>query len=87
MAAKRKASRKAGTKAAAEVAAVVNGQATGHIVPGDSTIFQAAEKLAAAHGLRAFSIRVNGSPVKAEAAQKPLAGAKSLEVFAKDTRG
>ena len=86
MAAKRKASRKAG-KVAADVAAVVNGQATGHITPGDQSIFAAAEKLAAAHGLRAFSIRVNGQPVKAEAAQKSLAGAKSLEVFAKDTRG
>lgn len=80
-------SRSTATPAApAQVKTIVNGQVQGNISP-DGTIGDAAMNLARGAGLKSYSVRVNGVPVTAAEASGPLAGAQSLEVFAKDTRG
>jgi hypothetical protein len=43
--------------------------------------------MARANGLKTYSILVDGVKVTTEGAGKPLAGAKSIEIFAKETRG
>lgn len=67
----------------------VNGQVTGDMeVTPEVTIYDAAIKLARANGLKSFSVKVNGDKVTAEKAKSPFpANAKSIEVYAKDTRG
>ncbi|MGH9429696.1 MAG: hypothetical protein ACRD2L_25705 [Terriglobia bacterium] len=69
------------SKGTKPVTAMVNGQVVGTI-RGSGTIVAAAQKLAAAHGLKAFSIKVNGAKVGQPNAAKPLGGARTLEVFA-----
>jgi len=71
----------------ANVTTLVNGQVTGEIIAGDQTIQQAVQRLATDAGLKAFSVRVNGEVIKTPEAQRPLAGVKTLEIYAKDTRG
>lgn len=68
------------------VVTLVNGQTTGS-VPDTGTIQAAAEALAQSKGLKAFSLKVDGNVVKRQDAGKLLKGCKSIEVFAKDTRG
>lgn len=80
------AAKKAAEAAAQPVTTMVNGQVVGSI-PGEGTIVDAAKQLASSQGLKAFSIRINGATVKAPDASKPLKGVKTLEIFAKDTRG
>lgn len=88
MATKKKAARHAtaANRAPAQVQTIVNGQVTGTIPP-DGTIGDAAMNMARREGLKSYSVRVNGVPVTAAEAGGSLAGAKSIEVFAKDTRG
>jgi hypothetical protein len=88
MATKKKA-RKATSRtpaAPAQVKTIVNGQVQGQIAA-TGTIGDAAMALARDNGLKSYSVRVNGVPVTAQEAAGSLAGAQSLEVFAKDTRG
>jgi len=93
MATKKKVSKAAGRTATprqaaapAQVKTIVNGQVTGQIAA-TGTIGDAAMALARDAGLKSYSVRVNGVPVTATEAAGSLAGAHSLEVFAKDTRG
>lgn len=77
-------------KAAATTALLLNGQAVGQQTSaeiGDQTVGQVANKIARDHGLKSYSILVNGVKCSTEEAGKPLAGAISIEVFAKETRG
>lgn len=79
--------KKSKSKGPRQVTTLVNGQVTGQTVAETSTIRDAAVSIAREHGLRTFSIKVNGKKVTAEAAAKLLTGAKSIEVYAKDQRG
>lgn len=75
-----------GSGPASHVQTIVNGQVTGSVVPNGS-IGDALNTLARDSGLKSYSARVNGVPITSEQAAGPLAGAKSIEIFAKDTRG
>lgn len=70
---------------AGPVTTLVNGQVVG-TVTGSGTIVEAAQHLASAHGLKTFSIRINGAKIAQPDASKLLTGAKTLEVYAKDAR-
>lgn len=86
---KAKRARPAGHRASAApkpITALVNGQVVGQILP-EGSIQAAVERLARDHGLKAFNVRVNGEGIKTPDAVKPLAGCKTLEIYAKDTRG
>ena len=91
MATKKK-SKSSGHRATARVSSpsqvkiIVNGQVMGTIAS-TGTIGDAAQALARDNGLKSYSVRLNGVPVTAVEAAGSLAGAQSLEVFAKDTRG
>jgi hypothetical protein len=74
-------------KAPTQVQRLINGQPAGIVSSGDMTIGQAASDLARDNGLKTYSILVNGTKVTTEGASKRLAGAATLEVFAKETRG
>lgn len=89
MTAKKRVKKAAARKVAAPKAVniLINGQATGQITPEAQTIAEVANQVAKEHGLKSYSILVNGTKVTTENANKPLAGATSLEVFAKETRG
>jgi len=69
------------------IQALVNGQSVGTVENTNQSIGDAARGIATANGLKAYSVRVNGVPVTPEDAAKGLGGVKSIEVFAKDTRG
>jgi hypothetical protein len=71
---------------AKQVTIMVNGQVAGTI-PAEGTILSAASAAAQAHGLKTYSLRINGKPAKQPDANKSLSGVSTLEVFAKDTRG
>lgn len=76
------------SKAPAQVQLIVNGQASGVVAPGNQSISQAANTLAASKGIKSYSILLDGGMrVGTEEAGQPLAGHTSLEVFAKETRG
>jgi len=67
---------------------ILNGQPQGTVDPTGLTIAQAANNLAKAHGIKSYSILLNGGmKVTTDEAGAALAGATSLEVFAKETRG
>lgn len=75
-------------KASKEVQQLLNGQPTGVVVPeAGATIGAVAMEMARANGLKTYSILVDGTKVTTEGAGKPLAGHKSIEIFAKETRG
>jgi hypothetical protein len=86
----KKAKRRVAGKAAATpsmVQLLLNGQATGEVNPGTRSISDVAGEIARNNNLKSYSILVNGTKVSAADAGKALAGAKTLEVFAKETRG
>ena len=85
MAAKKKAKKRAAASAA-QVTTLVNGQVTGHVAA-SGTIGEAADLLARNAGLKSYSVRANGVPVSVSDAGGSMAKVKSIEVFAKDTRG
>ena len=64
-----------------------NGQVISSLVPANETIGEVANKLAMSQGLKSYSVRLNGVPVDAETAKGLIKGNKTLEVYAKDTRG
>lgn len=68
------------------VTVIVNGQVVGSCKE-DQTIGQAADEIAKAHGLRAFSMKLNGKKLTAPDLNKSLKGAKQIELYAKDSRG
>lgn len=70
-----------------KLTAMVNGQVVGDVVA-SGTIRDVAMQLARANGLKSFSVKVNGAKITGEKAGSGFpAGAKSIEVYAKDTRG
>lgn len=74
----------------AQTAYLLNGQPVAQKTKeeiGTQSIGQVANSIAREHGLKSYSILVNGVKVGTEEAAKPLAGAVSIEVFAKETRG
>ena len=95
MATKKKTSKRAASKAQTSTTAtsktvtlIVNGQVVGtHTAADGESIGDRANELAKAHGLKSYSVRCNGVPVMTEDARNKLAGNKTLEVLAKDTRG
>ena len=68
---------------------LVNGQVVGSMTPADQagTIGEAGSKLAKDHGLKSFSILANSVKVSVDEGGNPVKGLRTLEVFAKDTRG
>jgi len=68
------------------VSVLVNGQVVG-TVPDTSNVAEAALQVAKTHGLRAFNIKLNGKRIAQPDANKPLKGVKTLEIYAKDSRG
>ena len=75
-------------KGVAKVQTILNGQPVGEVDPTGLTIAQAANTIAKAHGIKSYSILLNGGmKVTADEAGTALAGATSIEVFAKETRG
>lgn len=85
MATRKKAAKRAATSH--QVSMLLNGQAVGQISPTTQTVGDVANQIARDHGLKSYSILVNGVKVTTEGASKKLAGARSIEVFAKETRG
>lgn len=94
----KKASRKAKPSASAaqataqatttqEVAMVLNGNAVGMVDPAGKSIGQVAQDIAREHGLKTYSVLVDGVKVLADGAAAGLSGHRTIEVFAKETRG
>lgn len=89
----KKATRKAkpsGSAAAAapsQVAMVLNGNAVGMVDPVGKSIGQVAQDIAREHGLKTYSVLVDGVKVLADGASASLQGHRTIEVFAKETRG
>jgi hypothetical protein len=89
----RKTSRKATKKAhkapvSKDVQCLLNGPPCGVVSnPEGLSIAQAANQIARDNGLKSYSILVDGVKVGVEEAAKALSGHKSIEVFAKETRG
>lgn len=79
--------RKAARRATGQVSMLLNGQAVGQISPTTQTVGDVANQIARDHGLKSYSILVNGVKVTTEGASKKLAGARTIEIFAKETRG
>ena len=91
---KKKVSRSARPASHSPVAAVsstvtlmCNGQVISSLQAANETIGEVANKLAMSQGLKSYSVRLNGVPVDAETAKGLIKGNKTLEVYAKDTRG
>lgn len=89
MATKRKAARRAAAASGhKQVVLMLNGQSTGmHTPAAGDTIGSVANEVARNSSLKSYSILVNGVKVTTEGAGKGLAGVKTLEIFAKETRG
>ena len=71
------------------VSVMVNGQVVG-TVPNSALLGQAANDIAKTHGLRTYSLKVNGKKLTATSdVGKSLKEwhAKSIELYAKDSRG
>lgn len=68
------------------VTVMVNGQVIGSI-PETTTIGQAVETVGTKSGIRAGSVKIDGKKVATPDANKTLKGAKTFELFAKDSRG
>ena len=84
---KRPAKRSHATRTPAKVQMLLNGQAVGEVDPTGLSISQCANNIARENGLKSYSILVNGVKVTTEGAGKPLTGTKTIEIFAKETRG
>ena len=86
---KKKPAKRAGrATASGQVQLIVNGQASGTVAAGTQSISEAANVLARGHGIKSYSILLDGGMrVGTEEAGQPLAGHSSLEIFAKETRG
>lgn len=86
MATRRQPARRAATPK--QVVLMLNGQSIGmHTPKAGDTIGSVANSVAAGNGLKSYSILANGTKVTTEGAGKGLAGVKSIECFAKETRG
>lgn len=82
--------KKKARKVAAKVKMVtmlLNGQTVGTVDPAGKSIAEVGLQIAREHGLKSYSILVNGTKVTDAGSTKPLAGAQTIEVFAKETRG
>lgn len=89
-AAKRSSSRAKVATKHQSIALMLNGQAVGQMTladAGSKTVGEVANSIAKDHGLKSYSILVNGVKASTEDAGKALAGNQSIEVFAKETRG
>lgn len=86
MAAKKKAVRKAASKRKM-VTMLLNGQTVGTVDPTGKSIAEVGLSIAREHGLKSYSILVNGHKVTDAGSTKPLSGAQTIECFAKETRG
>jgi len=76
------------SRVSAKVQTILNGQLVGEVDPTGLTIGQAAQTIAKAHGIKSYSILVDGGmKITAEEASHALAGHTSIECFAKETRG
>ena len=84
---KKKTARAVASRTPKRVQMLLNGQAVGEVDPTGLSISQCANNIARENGLKSYSILVNGVKVTTDGAGKPLAGARSIEVFAKETRG
>jgi len=84
--AKRKATRSTSAHSG-RVQMLLNGQNVGEVDPSGLSISQCANNIARENGLKSYSILINGTKVGTEEAGKPLSGARTIEVFAKETRG
>lgn len=69
-----------------QVTVLVNGQVVGG-VPETGTVGEASAQIARTHGLRSYSLKMNGKKLAMPDLNKSLKGAKTLEVYAKDARG
>ena len=83
MATKKKAKKAAAVK---QTTVLVNGQVVGS-VPSNQTIATVLASISSQHGLRTFSVKVNGKKIATPDANKTLAGVKTIELYAKDARG
>jgi hypothetical protein len=86
---RKKATRKVARRAStpSRVQMLLNGQNVGEVDPSGLSISQCANNIARENGLKSYSILINGTKVGTEEAGKPLSGARTIEVFAKETRG
>lgn len=86
MATRKKAAKRAATPK--QIVLMLNGQSIGmHIPKAGDTVGSVANSVAAGNGLKSYSILINGSKVTTEGAGKGLSGVRTLEIFAKETRG
>ena len=79
---------KAAKSAVRQISVLVNGQTVGTI-PNSANVGAAAVQIAKEHGLRAYSIKLNGKKLSSstDVANMPLGRAHTIELFAKDARG
>jgi len=68
------------------VTVMVNGQVTGTI-PETTTIGQAVESVGTKSGIRTGNVKVDGKKINQPDSNKTLKGAKTFELYAKDSRG
>lgn len=71
----------------APVTIKVNGQTVATIEPNGDTLGSLARQYAQSHGLRAFTVLVDGQPADTSRAAQPLAGVSIIELVSKDARG
>lgn len=79
-------SRSRAAKPVREVTILVNGQVVG-TVPESSGLVAAAKHVAQEHGIRSFSLKVDGRKVIAPNANDLLTRRKTLELVTKESRG
>lgn len=75
------------TQAPTQVAMILNGNSVGMVDPSGKSVGQVAQDIAREHGLKTYSVLVDGVKILAEGAAAPLQGHATIEVFAKETRG
>ena len=69
------------------ISVLVNGQVVGTVLD-SSSVGAAATQIAREHGLRAYSLKLDGKKLTTTFdVNKSLKGHKSIELFAKDSRG
>jgi hypothetical protein len=79
--------REAAPKQPFRITCLVNGQVTGSVdyQEGVTTLSGVSSQMAKDHGLRSFTIKVNGT--KTTDLNRSMKGVKSIELVAKDSRG
>jgi hypothetical protein len=78
--------REAAPKQPHRITIMVNGQVTGSVEAGPTlNLATLSQQVARDHGLRSFTIKVNGT--KTLDINKNIQGAKTVELVAKDSRG